>query len=240
MGYTLQGRVAVVTGASHGLGKAVATHLASLGAGVVLLARDKERLDAAAESLRIKGSRVLTVNCDVSNAEQVQQAATQIVDEMGRVDILVNNAGIPAPRSVQDTEFADWDQVIGVNLSGAFYMTRALWDALTSSEAGYVIMISGTMGLRGGSSPAYGSAKFGLTGLTRAIAASGKAHNLRATVLYPGGMDTGWRGTSIGVRPPAETMDPQEVARLVGYLICTSPEFVVNEAVLNPIADTWL
>ena len=236
----LREKVAVITGASHGLGKAIATEFVCLGADVVLLARHKERLEAVAEPLWAEGNRVLTVTCDVSQAEQVEQAAKQIVDEMGQVDILVNNAGIPAPRTFHDTDFADWDQVIGVNLSGVFYMTRALWDALTSSGAGYVVNISGTAGRRGGSSPAYGSAKFGLTGLTRAIAASGKARNLRATVLYPGGMDTGWRGAPIGEKPRAETMDPQEVARLVGYLVSTPPEFVVNEAVFNPIADTWL
>jgi NAD(P)-dependent dehydrogenase (short-subunit alcohol dehydrogenase family) len=237
---TLKGKVAVVSGASHGLGEAIATELVTLGADVVLLARNKERLDAVAKSLRARDSRVLTISCDVSKAEQVQTAARQVIDEMGRVDILINNAGIPAPRTFEDTDFADWDQVIGVNLSGVFYLTRALWEALTRSETSYVLNIAGTAGLRGGSSPAYGSAKFGLTGLTRAIAASGKAHNLRATVLYPGGMDTGWRGAAIGVRPRAETMDPQEVARLIGYLLSTPPEFVVNEAVLNPIADTWM
>ncbi len=240
MGKELQGKVAVISGASHGLGKAIATALVSLGADVVLLARHKKPLEAVAEPLRAEGRRVLTVACDVSQAEQVKQAARQIVAEMGRVDILVNNAGIPAPRTFQDTDFADWDRVVGVNLSGVFYLTRALWEALTGSGAGYVINISGTAGLRGGSSPAYGSAKFGLTGLTRAIAASGKAHNLRATVLYPGAMDTGWRGAPIGQKPRAETMDPQEVARFIGYLVSTPSEFVVNETVLNPIADTWL
>ena len=236
----LQGKIAVVSGASHGLGQAIATYFVSLNAGVVLLARHKEHLEAAAGPLRTKGGRVVTVSCDISQSKEVQQAAEQIVAEMGRVDILVNNAGIPAPRTFQDTNFADWDDVIGVNLSGAFYLTRALWDALTRSGAGYVVNISGTAGQRGGSSPAYGSAKFGLTALTRAIAVSGKAHNLRATVLYPGGMDTGWRGAPIGTKPGTEIMDPQEVARFIGYLVSTPPEFVVNEAVLNPLADTWL
>lgn len=237
---SLKGKVVVISGASRGLGKAIATELVSLGADVVLLARDDERLDSVARSLPAGDGRVLAISCDVSEVEQVQAAARQVVDEMGRVDILINNAGIPAPRTFEDTDFTNWDQVIGVNLSGVFYLTRALWDALTSSETSYVVNIAGTAGLRGGPSPAYGSAKFGLTGLTRAIAVSGKAHNLRATVLYPGGMDTGWRGAPIGVRPRAETMDPQEVARLVCYLVSTPPEFVVNEAVLNPIADTWV
>jgi len=237
---SLQEKVAVVSGASHGLGKAIAEHLASLGSDVVLLARDMERLEAVAKPLCAEGRRVLTIRCDVSQAEQVREAAKQIIDEMGRVDILVNNAGIPAPRTFQDTGFGDWDQVIGVNLSGVFYLTRSLWDALIASGAGYVIVISGTNGRRGSSSPAYGSAKFGLTGLTRAIAASGSAYGLRATVLYPGAMDTGWRGAPIGEKPRAEAMDPQEVARFAGYLVSTPPEFVINEAVLNPIKDVWL
>jgi len=160
---------------------------------------------------------------------------------MGRVvDVLVNTAGIPAPRTFQETDYGDWDQVVGVNLSGVFYLTRALWVALVASRAGYVVVISGTNGRRASSSPAYSSAKFGLTGLTRSIAASGKGRNLRATVLYPGAMDTGWRGAPMGVKPPTESMDPKQVARFVGWLVTTPQEFVINEAVLNPIGDVWV
>lgn len=237
---TLEGKVAVVSGASHGLGQAVARRLVEMGAEIVMLARDLDRLEAAAEPLREEGRQLLTLSCDVSDRDQVQQAATQIVEEMGKVDILINNAGIPAPLSLASTEFDDWDQVIGVNLSGYFYLARALWDALTSRPASYIINISGTNGVRGSSSPAYGSAKFGLTGLTRALAKNGREHNLRATVLYPGGMDTGWRGAPIGVRPAEETMDPDEVARYIGYLLTTPAAFVVNEAVLNPINDPFM
>jgi len=236
----LSGRVVVVTGASHGLGRAIAGECASLGADLVLVARGKERLEAVAGELRDDDRRVVTVSCDIADVKQVERAAGRIVDEMGRVDVLVNNAGIPAPTSFSGTDHDDWDRVIGVNLSGAFHMTRALWDALVESGAGYVVNISGTSGLRGGTSPAYCAAKFGLTGLTRAIAASGSEHNLRATVLYPGAMDTGWRGAPIGAKPPSETMAPEEVARFVGELLTSPQEFVINEAVLNPIGEPWL
>ena len=203
----------------------------------MLLAQDQGRLDAAAQTL---DGPTTTVSCDLVDAAQVKKAAEQIMEPTGRVDILVNNAGIPAPRTFQETDFTDWDHVIGVNLTGVFYLTRALWSGLIASKAGYVVVISGSSGLRGGTSPAYASAKFGLTGLTRAIARSGQADGLRATILYPDSMDTGWRGSPIGVKPPTETMAPAQVAQLVGHLVCTPKEFVVNEAVLSPINVSFL
>jgi NAD(P)-dependent dehydrogenase (short-subunit alcohol dehydrogenase family) len=235
----LAGKTAVISGGTHGLGKAIAVQLARLGADLVLLARNTERLEAAHAELRAFGERVMIIECDISQRDSVQATAAQIVAEMGRVDVLVNNAGIPAPRTFAETTLDDWDAVIGVNLSGAFYLTRALWDALVASGVGYVVTISGTAGVRGGGSPAYGSAKFGLTGLNHAIAQAGKDVGVRATILYPGGIDTGWRGAPIG-KPRVESMDPDEVARLVAHLVTSPPEFVLNEAVLNPISTPFL
>ena len=171
---------------------------------------------------------------------QVQAAAAEIERTFGAVDILVNNAGIPAPRTFPKTEFSDWDEVIGVNLSGVFYLTRALWDCLIRAHSATIINISGTAGTRGGGSPAYGSAKFGLTGLNHAIALAGQPHNIRSTILFPGGMDTGWRGAPIGELPRSESMDPAQVARFIGQLVTSPPEFVVNEAVLNPLDHPYL
>lgn len=236
----LTGKTAVITGASHGLGRAVAAQLASLGADIILVARGEDALRQTADLIAGFGTRVLPLPCDISDIVQVRAAAARIMTETTRIDVLVNNAGIPAPRTFAETSLEDWDHVIGVNLSGAFYMTRALWDALIASGSGYVITISGTAGVRGGTSPAYGGAKFGLTGLNHTIAAAGKEHGLRATILYPGSMDTGWRGAPIGEKPAAETMDPDEVARFIGHLVLSPAEFVVNEAVLNPISSPFL
>ena len=237
---SLKDKVAVVSGASHGLGQAVAQALAARGAHVVMIARGSGRLQQAAEAIRADGGAATAVPCDVSDAAQVQQAASEIQQTFGAVDILVNNAGIPAPRSFIETEVSDWDDVIGVNLSGVFYLTRALWNCLVRADAACVINISGTAGLRGGGSPAYGSAKFGLTGLNHAIALAGKDHNIRSTILYPGGMDTGWRGAPIGDKPRSESMDPAEVARFIVQLVSSPPEFVVNEAVLNPLNQPYM
>jgi len=235
-----ESKVAVVTGATHGLGKAICELLAGRGFHLVLIARSHGRLTELAESLNAGRCTVLPIACDVSDAAQVTMTADEIGHHHGHVDVLVNCAGIPAPRTFEETDFESWNAVIGTNLTGVFYMTRALWGALIASGGGYVINLSGTSGKRGGSSPAYGSAKFGLTGLSRAIAANGRNHKIRCTVLYPGAMDTGWRGAPIGVKPADESMSPTEVARYIGYLVDTPDDFVVNESVLNPLGDVWL
>ena len=240
MDKSLQDKAAVITGASRGLGQAVAEHLASLGVRVMLIARQPQPLQRAADKIKAAGGQASVFPCDISDIDQVQSTAAKIMAACDQVDILVNNAGIPAPRTFLETDYADWDAVIGVNLSGAFYMTRALWDGLAAGESGYVITISGTAGLRGGGSPAYGSAKFGLTGLNHAIAQAGKAHSIRATLLYPGSIDTGWRGAPIGVKPRAETMDPQALAEMIAQLAASPIEFVVNEAVLSPLAQPYM
>jgi len=236
----LEGKVAVISGASQGLGRAVAAQLAAQGAQALLLARRQGPLQETAAALVAAGGAARAYTCDVADAAQVQATAAAIQTDFGRVDILINNAGIPAPRSFADTDVAAWDAVIGVNLSGVFYLTRALWGCLRAAEGASVITISGTAGRRGGGSPAYGSAKFGLTGLNHAIAQAGAAHNIRATILYPGGMDTGWRGAPIGVLPRQESMAPAAVARFIVQLIASPPEFVVNEAVLNPLAQPFM
>ncbi len=237
---SLNGKVAVISGASHGLGRAVAETLAAAGAHTVLMARRAQPLQEAAEAISAQGGAATVYPCDVADSGQVRNTASAIQDAHRKVDILINNAGIPAPRTFEDTDFSAWDEVIGVNLSGVFYLTRALWSSLCAADSAYVINISGTAGLRGGGSPAYGSSKFGLTGLNHAIAEAGKARNIRATILYPGGMDTGWRGAPIGALPRSESMDPHVVARMIAQLVMTPAEFVVNEAVLNPLDQPFM
>lgn len=233
-------KTALISGASHGLGLAIAQELARLGAHVVMIARRSQPLESAAKAIQDAGGAATALACDVSDVAQAQALAAEIDAQFGALDVLVNNAGIPAPRSFAETDFADWDAVIGTNLSGVFYLTRALWKSLCGAQGAYVINISGTAGLRGGGSPAYGAAKFGMTGLNHAIAQAGAAHGIRSTILYPGGMDTGWRGAPIGVQPRSESMDPRAVASLIAQLLTSPAEFVVNEAVLNPLNHPFM
>ena len=228
----------LVTGANRGIGLEFARQYAEAGDRVIACCRNPDTADDL-QALRDAHAGAITVEpLDLLDFGSIDALAERL--DNSPIDILINNAGIPAPRAFEDTDISDWDEVIGVNLSGVFYLTRALWSSLCAADSAYVINISGTAGLRGGGSPAYGGSKFGLTGLNHAIAQAGVAHNIRATILYPGGMDTGWRGAPIGVLPRSETMDPQAVARMIVQLLLTPAEFVVNEAVLNPLAYPFM
>ena len=230
----------IVTGASHGLGLAISKHLISREHTVLMISRNEKNLKEAIDGIKTGHKFAKPFVCDISEATAVRATAKEISAQYASIDVLINNAGIPAPRTFTETSIEDWNTVIGTNLNAAFYMTKSVWELLAAGDGGYVINISGTAGKRGGGSPAYGSSRFGLTGLTHSIAACGKNENIRATVLYPGSMDTGWRGAAIGVKPPEEIMDPKKIAELIEHLILTPQEFVLNEAVLNPISDPFL
>jgi len=207
---------------------------------VLMISRNEKNLEAAIDGIETENKFAKPFVCDISDETAVKATVKEISTQYESIDVLINNAGIPAPRTFAETSIEEWNTVIGTNLNAVFYMTKSVWELLSAGDGGYVINISGTAGKRGGSSPGYGSSKFGLTGLTHAIAASGKDENIRATVLYPGSMDTGWRGAAIGVKPAEEIMDPKVVAELIEHLIFTPQEFVMNEAVLNPISNPFL
>ena len=230
----------IVTGASHGLGLAISKQLISHEHTVLMISRNEKTLKAAIDGINSGYKFAKPFVCDISDATAVKATTKKISAQYASIDVLINNVGIPAPRTFAETSIEEWNTVIGTNLNAAFYMTKSVWELLSADDGGYVINISGTAGKRGGSSPGYGSSKFGLTGLTHSIAASGKNENIRATVLYPGSMDTGWRGAAIGEKPPEEIIDPKKVAELIEHLILTPQEFVLNEAVLNPISDPFL
>jgi NAD(P)-dependent dehydrogenase (short-subunit alcohol dehydrogenase family) len=184
----------IVTGANHGLGLAISKHLISHEHTVLMVSRNEVKLKTAVDGIEGGHRFARPFVCDISDETAVEATAKEISAQYASIDVLINNAGIPAPRTFAETSFEEWNTIIGTNLSAAFYMTKSVWKLLSAGDGGYVINISGTAGRRGGSSPAYGSSKFGLTGLTHSIAASGKSEKIRATVLYPGSMDMGWRG----------------------------------------------
>ncbi len=226
-------KVALITGASDGLGKGIARVFAGAGWDLVLVARSQDKLMSFADELRASGARLLTVVADVSSACEVQSMVARAQQTFDRIDVLINNAAIDYPGSIEELTVAQWDRVIGVNLSGVFYAAKAVFPAMKRQRAGYIVNISSVAGRKGWpNAAAYCASKFALTGLTQALGSEGKPHNIRCSVVYPGGMDTSWHPE----RHP-EFLDTEDVGRFLLHMVTQDPRFVVNEAVITPLVE---
>lgn len=237
---------AVVTGASSGLGRATAIALAQAGANVALIARSEGDLNQVATEVAAVGQRALVLPLDLSREDEVMEAIARTNDAFARIDVLVNAAGTDVPGSVAELAVEDWDRVLGVNLRAPFVLAKAVYPYMQRAGRGTIINVSSVAGKRGwANASAYCASKFGLTGLTQALAAEGKRHGIRACVVYPGGMATNWGAWSPTERdnqqreasPRTKALPPSDVAALIVWIAAAPPELVLNEAIVSPIDE---
>ncbi len=191
--FSLKGRVAVVTGASSGLGLQMARGFAAQGADLAILARRFERLEAIAADFRANGVRCLPVKCDVTITEQINAAAEAVLREYGKVDILVNNAGSARNAGVLDMTDEDWNYTIEADLTSVFKVTRAFANIMVQNNYGRIINIASIYGQVGNTAMdtvAYHSSKGGVINFTRAVAAELAKHNITCNTISPGYFET--------------------------------------------------
>lgn len=187
--FNLKDRIAVITGASSGLGKQMSYAFAKQGANLVLLARRVERLEESKEELEKFGVKVLPIKCDVTSTEDINEAAKLVDNEFGRVDILVNCAGSSKDKGVLDMEDSEWDFTIATDLTSVFKMTRAFANIMKRNNYGRIINIASMYGLVGNDeipTIAYHSSKGGVVNFTRAAAAELAKYNITVNAICPG------------------------------------------------------
>ncbi|NLL39906.1 MAG: 3-oxoacyl-ACP reductase FabG [Clostridiales bacterium] len=191
--FSLKGRVAVITGASSGLGLQMAHGFAEHGADLVLMARRIKRLEEIAADFRAKGVRCLPLKCDVTNTQEVNSAAERAIEEYGKADILVNNAGAAKDNGISTMTDEEWDFTISTDLTGVFKVTRAFSKYMIERKYGRIINISSIYGLVGNTAVdtvAYHASKGGVINLTRAVAAELARHNITCNCISPGFFET--------------------------------------------------
>ena len=231
MSRSLENKTAVVTGASQGIGKAIALELARAGANVVLAARTRERLEQVAEELgRVGSGSALIVPTDLTKEESIKKLVATVEQESGRLDILVNNAGQTLSRTLAETTCADWDQVIATNARSAFLLCRESVRLLREAQPGYIVNISSVVGVKGYPKQiAYTASKHAMRGMSIAMAEELRNDNIRVHVICPGGVLTEMVDS---VRPDIkkdELILPEEIAELVWYLVTHEGKGVVDE-----------
>ncbi len=234
---SLEDQVALVTGASHGLGLAIARALAAEGAAIGVLARSGRSLDQAARDLRATGAEALALPADVTQAVEVDSAVRMAIEHWGRLDVLVVNAGTWKGGSIVETSEADWDLLLDLNLKGAFLTLKYALPWMIAQKRGTVIGIDSLGGVVGQpGAAAYAASKWGLRGLLESAALEVKSARVRVSLVYPHRMNSAGDPIEPGSDQRDRVIEPAEVASLIAW-ICTAPEHVsVGNVSIWPLA----
>jgi 3-oxoacyl-[acyl-carrier protein] reductase len=238
---TLSGRVAVVTGASQGIGRTIALKLALAGATVVVVARNQSKLDELATEIQDAGGKASAFVADVGNEEQVKATFKQIIAQLGKIEILVNNAGITRDQLVMRMKRADWDEVINTNLTSAYLCTQQAISSMLKQRWGRIINVTSIFGQIGQAGQAnYASSKAGLIGFTMAIAREVASRSITCNAVAPGFIETAmtstlteeFKQTALKMIPLGRVGTTGDVASAVAFLASEEAGYITGH-VLN-------
>ena len=239
--FSLEGRVAIVTGGNGGIGRGIALGLASAGAAVAILARNEEKNRAVLEELRVMGTRAHAVRLDVTERAALKPAFDEVERELGAVSILVNNAGIALPGGSLKAAAENWDRVIETNLNSCFLLSQIAAQAMVSRRGGKIINIASEYSRFGnGIAPSYAASKGGLIQLTRSMAVELAPHNIQVNAIVPGWIESDMTAPiksrpfydEILKRTPAGRFGtPEECAGAAIFLSAAASDFVTGATI---------
>lgn len=237
----LEGKRAIVTGASRGIGRAIALALAEEGVDLALVATQRERVEEVAAACAEKGVRVFPHGLDVSEWDAVQSFAKEAVAELGGLDLLVNNAGITRDGLLMRMAEEDWDRVLAVNLKGPFNLTRACARTLLKNRGSSIVNVASVVGLMGNAGQAnYAASKGGLIAFTRSAAREFAGRGVRVNAVAPGLIETdmtsdlpeGGRESMLQSIPLGKAGAPEDVARAVLFLASSAAAYVTGQVLV--------
>jgi NAD(P)-dependent dehydrogenase (short-subunit alcohol dehydrogenase family) len=225
----LEGKVAMITGASQGLGRALALAYAKEGAQVVINSRSEEAIRQVAEEAESTGAEVLALAADVSKSADVEKMVGAAVERFGMIDVLVNNAGVLGPRvAIEEYPKDEWRRVIDANLTGSFLVSKAVIEHMP--EGGSIVNVVSGVSVEGRAKwGAYSVSKFGVEGLTQILAAELEERGIRANAVDPGGMRTEMRAAAYPEEDPMTRITPEENTDVFLYLASDESKGVTGE-----------
>jgi len=238
---SLSGRVALVTGASQGIGRACALKLSQSGATLALAARNQEKLQELVGEIEATGGKAAAFSLDVGDEEQIKSVFKSVVSQFGKIDILVNNAGITRDQLVMRMKRADWDSVINTNLTSAYLCTQQAISSMLKQRWGRVINITSIFGQMGQAGQAnYAASKAGLIGLTMAIAREVGSRSITCNAVAPGfiettmtsGLGDDFKQNAVKMIPLGRVGSPEDVASAVAFLASEEASYITGH-VLN-------
>lgn len=231
---SLAGKTALITGASRGIGFAIARKLGRMGAKVGICARQANRLEEAAALLRTEEIEVNAVAADVTSAAEIAALVAKMEKSLGSIEILVNNAGIGYFGPVQEADEKNWDAALDTNLKSVFLLTKAVAPGMIGRRSGHIINIASLAGknaFKGGA--IYCASKWGLMGLTESAAEDLREYGIRVSAICPGSVATEF-GSPASKKDPRKMLQPDDIAHAVEMLVTQAPQSFISEVLIRP------
>jgi len=236
----LKGKIAVITGASRGIGRAIARDLARAGVYVILTARNGHDLKEVVRSIAREGGKASAFTLDISDEAAVQQFLGSLSDMCAHVDILVNNAGIGSFQPVTETDSNFWDQVMDVNVKGTFLMCKHLLALMQTNGGGHIISIASDVSKRTFANGAmYCASKYAQDAFCSALRKELRPFNIKVSVIYPGLVETSFNGHIPGTNEEQLRLNPEDVANSVNYVLSAPAHVVIDELMIHPLSQEY-
>ena len=240
MKFDLNDKIAIVTGASQGIGETIAVEMAKSGGKVLCLARNKNALDSIINKIISNGDKASAYACDISDNEQFNNIVTNTFKEHGSIDILVNNAGITNDNLLMRMSDDQWDSVLNINLKGSFTCTRSVIKYMMKKKSGRIINITSIVGLTGNAGQAnYAASKAGLIGMTKSIAKEVASRGITANCIAPGWIETAMteqlsddvKNKFLSQIPTGKIGYPKDIANTVIFLASKEAEYITGQTI---------
>jgi len=240
MKFNLNNKIAIVTGASQGIGKIIAFELAKSGAYVACISRNKKAIESIVDEITINGGQASSFPCDISDSDTLSEIITEIIKENSRIDILVNNAGITKDSLLIRMSIEQWDDVINTNLKGAFHCTKAVVRYMMKNKFGRIINITSIVGLTGNAGQAnYAASKAGLIGMTKSIAKEVASRGITANCIAPGWIETSMtdklsgevKNEFLSHIPVGRIGSPDDIANAVIFLASDEAGYITGQTI---------
>lgn len=232
--------VTIISGASRGIGRAIATRLARENHFVLLLARNSEEINELELEIDSAGGKALSFAVDVSNEKQVNEVVDQAIRDFGRIDNVINNAGIGIFKEVENLTEDEWTRVMDVNVKGSFLLTKAVLPHMKSAGSGHIIGIASDVSKRTfAEGSLYCASKYAQHAFFEALRREVRSKGIKVSVIYPGLVDTFFHEGDPGQPHRAQYLQPHDIADAVSYVLNAPRHVIIDELMLHPMTQEW-